>query len=178
MKHLYSLLLIVCLSLPSCSQAKKNEVIKKVEDSPITTYYLIRHAEKVRNNKNNQNPHLTREGKLRAKKWANTVLKDVKFDAVYSTDFHRTKNTAEPTARKHKLDLVMYDPMSMDMEAFKNETSGKTVLIVGHSNTTPMMVNKLIGENKYDEINDSEFGTLFKVTIKDGVATEEMSVIN
>lgn len=146
--------------------------------SQKTVYYLIRHAEKVRNNKNNRDPHLTKEGKHRSKKWANEVFKDVKFDAVYSTDYHRTRNTAKPTARKNGLDLKFYDPMNMDIEAFKKKTEGQTVLIVGHSNTTPMLVNKMIGKQKYEDIDDDQFGTLFVVTIENDEAREEMKIFN
>ena len=178
MKRLISLCLLVCMALPSCSQAKKNQESDQTEvESSTTKYYLIRHAEKVRKNNGDADPHLTKEGKLRAKRWANEVFKNVKFDAVYSTDYHRTRNTATPTAKKNGLKIKFYDPMNMDMEAFKNETKGQTVLIVGHSNTTPMLVNKMLGEQTYDEIDDAEFGTLFTVSFKDAEPTVEMEVI-
>ena len=39
------------------------------------------------------------------------------------------------------------------------------MLIVGHSNTIPQLVNKLIGEEKFEDMDDSDNSTLFKVTI-------------
>jgi len=129
-----------------------------------TTYYLIRHAEKDQSDKSNRNPHLTEVGKKRADKWAN-ILKNVKFDMVYSTDYHRTKETAKPTAIVNGVELSIYDPRSMDIKSFMKDTNGKTVLIVGHSNTTPMFSNGLIGEKKYNMIDESNNANLYIVTI-------------
>ena len=39
--------------------------------------------------------------------------------------------------------------------------NGKRVLISGHSNTTPTMVNKLIGESKYSDMSDTDNKSLF-----------------
>jgi hypothetical protein len=53
----------------------------------------------------------------------------------------------------------------IDIEAFKKETHGKTILIVGHSNTIPNMVNQIIKENKYTNIEENQFGNLYIVTL-------------
>ncbi|TCK64685.1 histidine phosphatase superfamily protein (branch 1) [Winogradskyella wandonensis] len=138
--------------------------LKEYKEDTTTTYYLIRHAEKDRSDKTNRNPHLTEKGLKRAENWA-TVLKDVKFDAVYSTDYNRTKETALPTAKSLGLELQFYDPRNMDMKQFMKDTKGKTVLIVGHSNTTPMFANGLLGDKKYDMMDDNNNGGLYIVTM-------------
>ncbi|WP_411894854.1 histidine phosphatase family protein [Winogradskyella sp. A2] len=137
---------------------------EKEATKKTSTYYLIRHAEKDQSDKLNRNPHLTDVGKVRAENWAN-ILKDVKFDMVYSTDYHRTKETAMPTANANGVELTFYDPRNMNVESFKKDTNGKTVLIVGHSNTTPMFTNGLIGEKKYKMIEESNNSNLYIVTI-------------
>lgn len=137
---------------------------EKATKQTTSTYYLIRHAEKDQSDKSNRNPHLTDEGKNRAQNWAN-ILEDVKFDAVYSTDYHRTKETAMPTAEANGLELSFYDPRNMDIASFTNDTNGKTVLIVGHSNTTPMFTNGLIGKKQYKMIDESNNANLYIVTI-------------
>jgi len=129
-----------------------------------TTYYLIRHAEKDRSDKTNRNPHLTEAGKKRAIHWAN-VLKDVELDMVFSTDYHRTKETALPTAKAHNLELQIYDPRSVDIKQFMQNTKGKNILIVGHSNTTPLFVNALLNEKKYPLIADDNNANLYIVTV-------------
>jgi len=155
MKRLLLILLIVTFTIPTFSQKDK---------AVTTTYFLIRHAEKDRSNPTDKNPHLKNKGRERALRWSQ-VLKNVKLDAVYSTNYNRTKETANPTAASHHLKLVYYNPSKIDYVAFKNETKGKTVLVVGHSNTTPKFVNGLIGKDKYKQIADSNNANLYIVTI-------------
>jgi broad specificity phosphatase PhoE len=97
MKKVLLLLVFVFSSLISCTQEE------------TTTYYLIRHAEKDRTDKTNKNPNLNEKGLERAKKWAE-YFKDVDFDAVYSTNYNRTMQTALPTAESNKLNIKNYDP--------------------------------------------------------------------
>jgi broad specificity phosphatase PhoE len=143
----------------------------------VTTYYFIRHAEKVRTDKANRNPDLNIAGLKRAKKWKE-VFKNVSFDAVYSTDYNRTKQTAKPTADAKKLPVLLYNPRKMYDDAFKANTKGKTVLVVGHSNTTPFFVNKVIGKELYKQIDDRNNANLYIVTIVNGKATSVLLKIN
>lgn len=150
------LLTIVLASLLSCAQEKNT--------GDVTVYYFIRHAEKDRSNPQLTDPHLTEKGKERAQKWA-TVFGQVNFDAVYSTDYSRTLQTARPTATRQQLDIISYDPKTLHIEEFKRDTRGKTVLVVGHSNTTPMLVNALLGRKKYADIEDNNNANLYIVTV-------------
>ena len=132
--------------------------------SETTTYYLIRHAEKDRSDRADRNPHLNKLGQERAQKWSE-VFKDVAFDAVYSTTYFRTRETAAPTATEKGLEIESYDAGKMYNAAFQDATKGKTVLVVGHSNTTPSFVNTILGEEKFPWMEDSDNGSLFIVTI-------------
>ena len=129
-----------------------------------TTYYLIRHAEKVRIDNTNRNPNLNKNGQERAEKWANR-FKNVPFDAIYSTNYNRTIQTATPTAESKNLEIQTYNPSKMYDSIFKQATKGKTVLIVGHSNTTPIFVNKILEEEKYQFMDDNNNASLYIVTI-------------
>jgi len=142
-----------------------------------TTFFLIRHAEKDRSNPNERNPHLTLEGRQRATRWS-VVLSQVDLDAVYSTDYHRTVETAKSTARKQKLAIQFYDPKNMYSDEFKEATEGKKVLVVGHSNTTPFFANKIIGEDIYEQIEDDNNANLYIVTIKNGEISHHVLKIN
>ncbi|MDG2443853.1 MAG: phosphoglycerate mutase family protein [Flavobacteriaceae bacterium] len=143
----------------------------------ITTYYLIRHAEKLRIDKTDKNPNLNFNGYKRAEAWKD-VFSDVPFDAIYSTDYNRTKLTAKPTATSKNLPILLYNPNTMYSEAFQNNTKGKTVLVVGHSNTTNVFANKILGIEKYNEINDNNNSNLYIVTISNGKISSILLKIN
>ncbi|NND52133.1 MAG: histidine phosphatase family protein [Flavobacteriaceae bacterium] len=173
MKYLLTFFLLFLFVLPMEAQA---ELKMTTEDS--STFYFIRHAEKDRSDKTNKNPHLIQTGHLRAAKWS-YVLEHVKFDVVYSTDYNRTKETAGPTAEKNGLEITIYDPKAIDGYAFKKANQGKTVLVVGHSNTTPMFVNAVIGKDKYEQIDDSNNANLYIVTISgSGEVSDVLLVID
>ncbi|MCF6167042.1 histidine phosphatase family protein [Lutibacter sp.] len=158
----YLPLFLILMSLTSIkAQEEKNE---------ITTYYLIRHAEKDRTDNSNKDPNLTEIGQNRAKNWS-IVFESIPFDIIYSTNYNRTIQTAEPTANSKNLEIKYYNPRELYDEKFKFKTTGKTVLVVGHSNTTPQFVNKIIGEEKYADIDDLNNSNLYIVTIINGVKT-------
>ena len=129
-----------------------------------TTYYFIRHAEKV---DNSQNPDLSTSGLERAALW-NKIFSEVSFDKIYSTEYRRTIQTASPTATAQNIQIKLYNPKNITIESFKKETLGKKVLIVGHSNTTPKFVNQMINQNIFTDIEDGTFGNLYIVTIIEG----------
>ena len=129
-----------------------------------TTYFLIRHAEKVRENPADKNPDLNERGFQRAENWKK-VLQHVSFDVIYSTNLNRTLKTAEPIAKKSNLEIKHYNPSKVDFDLFQLENEGKNVLIVGHSNTVPQFVNGLIKQQKYPEMDDAEFSHLYIVTV-------------
>jgi 2,3-bisphosphoglycerate-dependent phosphoglycerate mutase len=138
--------------------------------SKTTTYYFIRHAEKV---DSSQNPDLSEKGLQRAELW-NKIFSEISFDEIYSTDYKRTLQTASPTATTKKMEIKFYNPKTLNIESFKKETLGKKVLIVGHSNTTPKFVNDIINQNLFSDIEDETFGNLYIVTIIDGIISSQL----
>ena len=48
----------------------------------------------------------------------------------------------------------------------KKLNKGKAILIVGHSNTSPKLVNLLTGKDKYKELDESVYNTYWIVTSK------------
>ncbi len=130
----------------------------------ISTYYLIRHAEKNRSNPADKNPDLTHKGVLRALHWRQ-LFEQFPLDAIYSTNYKRTMHTALPTAKSKNLNIKTYHPFKIDFQQFLKDTKGKNVLIVGHSNTIPTFANKLIGKEIYQTIEDTNNTNLYIVTI-------------
>ncbi|NND62723.1 MAG: histidine phosphatase family protein [Flavobacteriaceae bacterium] len=148
------------------------------ENQPeITTYYLIRHAEKDRTNPNDPNPELTRKGYFRAEGWAK-VFDKIPLDAIYSTSYNRTLMTAFHTSQKKKIEITLYDPKEMYSQEFQQKTKGKKVLIVGHSNTTPAFVNAIIDEKRYKDMADDDNSSLYVVTLIGDQSSVEIFTIN
>ncbi|PHN92435.1 histidine phosphatase family protein [Maribacter sp. 6B07] len=170
----YILFILLAINL-SCKD--EPTIDKSQEETSISTFYLIRHAEKDRSNPDDADPELTQQGLGRAMHWAE-ILADVELDAIYSTDYNRTSMTAAPTSVKQNIDVHYYDPTLIDIAQFKSENLNKNVLIVGHSNTTPEFVNKLIDEQKFYSIDDSENGTLFIVKITNGTPSVDKLIFN
>jgi len=143
-----------------------------------TTYYFIRHAEKDTSNPVDKDPELAEVGIKRAEKWAQ-VFKDVPFDLIYSSDYKRTRSTAQKVADSQDKDVKIYDARKLNDDSFKENTKGKTVLIVGHSNSNPAFVNYILEEKKYSDIPETESGSLFIVTVfPDGTKQSQVLYIN
>lgn len=146
-------------------------------ETKATTYYLVRHAEKDRSDSTNKNPELTEAGYQRAKNW-NTILNHVDFDLIYTTNYNRTIQTTQFVAERANVTPIIYEAHNLITDEFLQRTKGKTVFIVGHSNTIPKIVNQLIGEAKYQDISDSENGSLFIVTKFNNTITDQLLIIN
>ena len=137
--------------------------------APVTTVILVRHAEKVAGAPAmNDDPALTTEGEARAKKLASLLAKSG-VTTIYTTPFARTRNTAAPLAAALKITPVEVKPgpsYAADLAAkIRAEHAGETVLVVGHSNTTPNVM-KAIGVAHPPVIDDAtEFDNLFIVTL-------------
>lgn len=164
MKKILLLIIFIC-SISLYSQ----------ENKP-TTYYFIRHSEKVLK-ASEQNPDLTKKGRKRAIYWSE-VFNHVKFDMVFSTNFKRTIATASPTAKRKGLKIQLYEPKKLLSKDFIEKTKGKTILIVGHSNTIPGYVNKLLNKKKYFDINESNYSNLYIVTLTKNTTTDILLKIN
>ena len=171
MKHIFTFILTLLLTIPTFAQDENVEIVQET-----TTYYFVRHAEKDRSDPSNKDPHLMQKGVFRAAKWS-YILEHVKFDAVYSTDYNRTRQTAQPTAEKNNVEITIYNPKELNNEDFINNTKGKTVFIVDHSNTTPTFVNAVIGKEKYEDIDDSNNANLYIVTISGSGEISDMLLV-
>jgi len=167
MRTIKPLIAIAILIIGSISCKKDTKNVEPV----ISTFYFIRHAEKDRTDPENPDPELNQDGLDRAIRWAE-VFDAIPMDAIYSTNYERTTMTAAPTSVKQNVDVQFYDPKSLDVEEFKLINEGKNVLVVGHSNAIPDFVNKMIGIEKYEQIDDTDNSNLFIVRIIDGVPTD------
>lgn len=134
----------------------------------ITKIILVRHAEKA--DGNIQDPPLSDAGQIRAQK-LNDFLSDTEIDALYATPFKRTTQTLKVIGKTQDIEIQNYDPF--DNSFLKPLTSsGKTIVIAGHSNTIPEMVNSLINSEKYQTISESDYGKIWILTFIDNKLTD------
>jgi 2,3-bisphosphoglycerate-dependent phosphoglycerate mutase len=140
--------------------------IVDIQDIPdtITTFVLVRHAETtgVGNDPSLSNTGHTRTAEL------TRILAELDLKAVYSTNFNRTRQTAQPVATDQGLSVTLYDAFSPNtlIDNVINSFPEGVVLVVGHSNTTASMLNALLGSNVYPDIPETEYDNLYIVNVK------------
>jgi broad specificity phosphatase PhoE len=141
-------------------------IIAQSASSDVTTFIVVRHAEKA---DSSADPDLSEIGQQRAERLA-TMLASLNVDGCYSTPYKRTQQTLMPVAKTNDLEVMDYDPRSPAavLEELKSQ-AGKTFVIAGHSNTAPLLVNYLNGQQNYSALDDSVYDHLWVVTVnKDG----------
>ena len=128
-----------------------------------TTVILVRHAEKAAEPA--EDPPLTSAGEARARDlWL--AVKDAGVSAVITTQYARTRATAAPTATATHLtpEIVRAGETHVrDVADAVRKHVGHTVLVVGHSNTLPAIVEAL-GAVRPPPICDAEYDNLYVVT--------------
>lgn len=144
--------------------AEKRNFLKVEHEVKTTTLYFIRHAEKDSSNPLEKDPALSEAGLQRVEEWIK-IFAETPLEVVYTTPYRRTRQTAELIAASKKIPVKLYHPRNLNDADFQSNTAGKCVLVVGHSNTNPVLVNILIGENKYPELDENQYGSLYTVTV-------------
>ena len=125
----------------------------------VTNIYLVRHAEKADSSSASL---LTPQGEQRAIALRDTLLnKDI--DSIYTTNYNRTQLTAKPLADALKKDIITYQP-DKNFSAHLKKLKGKNVLVVGHSNTIPEIIQYITTKNI--QIGDDDFDNLYIIRIK------------
>lgn len=144
--------------------------------------YIVRHAEKEPQRKD---PSLSAVGATRAAQLAH-VLRDASIDAVYVTQYERSKQTGQAVATALGVPLHYYAAANTSALVSKltarwsKASAGVQVLVVGHSNTVSDLVRTLRGlelpdltESQYDRlVVVHQIGTqVFTERLRFGVAT-------
>ncbi len=140
------------------------------ESQATTTVIFVRHAEKAAEPADN--PGLTEAGKRRAAELARQlvdadVVPGLGVDAVFSTPYRRTEETAKPVADALGLAVNSYDASDTELfiEELVKEYKGKIILVVGHSNTVPAMIGNMGASKKVPPIAEDEYDNIYLVSI-------------
>ena len=138
------------------------------ESQATTTIIFVRHAEKAETG--GDDPPLSEAGEQRVIELTRQLL-DIDviagIDAVYSTQYQRTQQTAQPIADELDLPVNTYDASDTEeiLETILGEHKGRIVLVVGHSNTVPEMIANLGGHKQVPEIAEDEYDNLYILAI-------------
>ena len=152
-------------------------LVFSIPENDCSTFYLIRHAEKVRTNKSDRDPKLNEKGILRALNWKEYFL-DKDITKIYSTNYKRTLETVKPFQEAIGLATIVYSPSSIDYKDFISSNKGEIVLVVGHSNTIPNFVNELINDQVYAQIDDLNNSNLYIVNLCESSVSHRLIKVN
>lgn len=140
------------------------------ESQATTTVIFVRHAEKAAEPADD--PGLSEAGKRRAAELARQlvdadVVPGLGVDAVFSTPYRRTEETAKPVADALGLTINAYDAADTELfiEDLVREYKGKIILVVGHSNTVPEMIGNMGASKKVPPIAENEYDNIYLVSI-------------
>lgn len=131
------------------------------------TVILTRHAEKATNDP--KDPDLSETGKARAEHLA-VVLANQPVDLFFSTPYKRTRQTLEPLAKLKGKTITDYNPaLGPGLVETVAGMENKTVVIAGHSNSIPDLVNGFLKTKTYSQIDDARYGDVWIVTLQKGL---------
>jgi phosphohistidine phosphatase SixA len=113
-------------------------------------------------------PELSEAGRERAKRLAE-MLQQAGVTSIYSTEYRRTRQTAEPLASALGIQITAVPASDVGglVERLKHSTG--VSLVVGHSNTIPDIV-KALGATGPVRIADDEYDGLYVLIPRDGAA--------
>lgn len=151
---------VLLLALLSCGKPQPAQ--------PSTIVLLVRHAEKA---SDAEDSPLTEAGAERARALVR-VAEGAGVSAIYSTQFKRNRDTAQPLSDRLKLAVTelpipdLQNPGDYGKtlaRALLEKHAGQTVLVVGHSNTIPLVLEALTGQPS--PVKGVEYSDLFVVTV-------------
>lgn len=158
MKRIACILIVILGAIPVFAQESSTS-------EEETTLIFVRHAEKQ--DDGTKDPSLNEKGTQRALQLSKLMDSNYDIKAIYSTEYKRTKETAHPTSELLNLPVNEYELGNPDsvVKAIIEFHKGEQVLIVGHSNTTPQLVNIALGQETFEKLDESVFDTIFEVII-------------
>ena len=141
-------------------------VVVLATSASAQSVFVVRHAERADAASGGAtmmatDPELSEAGRARAQSLA-AILKDAGITAIYTTEYKRTQQTAEPLAKALGLQLTVVP--AKDMPGLIDRIKGATanVLVVGHSNTVGEVVGKL-GVTEPVTLTDKDYDNLLVV---------------
>jgi len=120
-------------------------------------YYAMRHLQKAEG----PDPALSAAGRANAERLAGWFGGDAP-GAIYVSTTRRARETAAPLAARLGLTAKEYDPSDTPALVARVRAEAGRVLIVGHSNTVPEIVERL-GGARPGELGEADYGDVWVV---------------
>ncbi|MFL9842761.1 phosphoglycerate mutase family protein [Sphingomonas sp. ST-64] len=148
------ILALACLAAPALAGPTPQSV------------HVVRHFDTPAGEKD---PDLLPQGVARAEALARW-FRGKRLCAILVSDYKRTRQTVAPLAAGRSVVVQSYDPRDTPAVVARAKASACPVLIVGHSNTVPDIVQQLGGTRPADLAHE-DFGDLW--TVSGGRTTRE-----
>ncbi len=156
------LVFLLAVGTVSCSHIRTSSTI----------VLIVRHAEKA---SDAEDSPLTQAGRQRAQALVH-VAADAGVRAIYSTQFKRSRDTVEPLAERLGVAITEVpvdlqrpgDYGKLLAREIMEKHSGQTVVVVGHGNTIPSIVEGLTG--RAVSLGDIAYSDLLVVNDSSGLA--------
>lgn len=158
-KHMKTIIPFLLLLLISTG-----DLLAQLPANKVTTFILVRHAEKM---DDGEDPVLSPDGLERVNLLAR-MMSEIEFDAVYSTPFNRTLETARSVAEQNQLEISEYESGHPESTVayWMEKHRGDYILVTGHSNTIPQLANALLKREHFKEsFQESDYENLLIITI-------------
>jgi broad specificity phosphatase PhoE len=126
---------------------------------PSSTFYVMRH---LHTPEGMQDPDLTPEGQHYAELLANWFAQTPPA-TIFVSNTKRAQQTAAPLAARLGLTPRIYDPRDTRFLVTEIMKEPPPVLIVGHSNTVPDIVQALSGRRS-EELTHEDFGDVWVIS--------------
>ncbi len=154
------LLLAMLATLSACAS---------VPSLPQPTYFVMRH---LHTPEGQRDPDLTAQGQAAAEQLVG-MLAGERPAAIYVSNFKRSGQTAAPLAARLGLTPIVYDPADTPGLVARVRQGPWPVLIVGHSNTVPDIVEQL-GGTRPAPLTHPDFGDLWRIGADGGTTRTQV----
>lgn len=170
-------LLVTCLSTSHAVSAEPSAECQNYN------LYVMRHLPKV--DSDNKDPELSEAGHKLALQLSELDFM-AQIDVAFSTDYQRTKQTIEPSAKRFDFAVNTYEPRDFNslIKTIHEQYCGKTIAIIGHSNTVPSIVTAAGGQFSVSfaghklhsstqvQLDESDYGGIFYLSLNKGVVEQ------
>lgn len=164
----------ICLFVSSVGSQPAAGAALPQDDFKATTVFLVRHAERA--DAPREDPPLLETGTARAQLLAR-ILGKSGIKAIYTSQYLRTRATAEPLAKQLGITSVAIslktsaaNPRQVSSESIQEivdkilQRPGENALVIGHSNSVPDVI-KALGGDVVPTMDEKEFDDLFVVSV-------------